>query len=158
MNRVKNVLSSLTLLVFAFMLFLSILFYHVSAVVVYGQHKQKDFIRIAEGLHSLANCSWESEVLIKEKVITLKCFTFTATEVYVSFGEKVNILAKIDSSNVNFDTVRNAFRSSTNENTFKLSLTSFDGKGTYWITTKNKEWLLDMNDYSILWKVEKSNE
>ncbi len=158
MLRFKNIFTSLSLLFIAILLFLSILFYHVSAVAVYDRHQQSNYIRTIGALHSLVNCSWLSEVLIKEKVITLKCYTLNAIELYVNLDEKFKILSKLESKSVHFEEARKTFSATTGEENFELSLTYYDQKSVYWVNTLTGEWLLDMNDYSILWKVEKHNE
>jgi len=158
MTRLKSSLTSFVLFWFIVIILVSMLFYHVSAVVIYNQHQQTKFINTTEVLHSLNNCAWISEVLIKEKVITLKCKTFQADEIYVSFDEKYKILARLDTNQINFNEAKVAFKEKTGEVNFEVSITFNNDKSVYWVKTFDTEWLLDMNDYSILWKVEKNYE
>lgn len=155
MSRLKKIAASLGLVLFALCLGLSILFYHVSAVAKYNQSQNQRFITMVESLHNVTDCEWISELVITKKIVTLKCLSPVFGDRYLHFDEKWAILGELNPTNVNFEEAKAAFTQSTQLTDFTISLTYTDQESVYWISKDTQEWLLDLSDFSILWKVDK---
>jgi hypothetical protein len=158
MSRLKKIAASLGLALIALCLGLSILFYHVSAVVKYNQNQNQRFITMVENLHNLTDCEWVSEIMITKKIVTLKCLSPVFGDRYLHFDEKWSILGELNPKTVDFENAKAAFTQNTKMTDFTISLTYFDQQSVYWISKESQEWLLDLSDFSILWKVDKNYE
>jgi hypothetical protein len=156
MTRLKKITASLGLLLIALCLGVSILFYHVSAVAKYNQNKNQRFITMVENLHNLSDCEWISEITITSKIVTLKCLSPVFGDRYLHFDEKWSILGELNPKMVNFENAKAAFTQSTELSDFTLTLTYYDQHSVYWVSKDTREWLLDLTDFSILWKVDKN--
>lgn len=137
-------------------MFLSILFYHVSAVKIYEQDQQRKFIQTAMALHSLSDCVWVSETTISDKVITLKCKSPVFGDRIYHFNDRYQILGQLNPGNIKVSDARRAFIAQTGITDFKVTITYYDQNSVYWVTSGHQEWLLDIDDYTILWKVDKN--
>lgn len=146
------------LLGIATVLFLSILFYHVSAVRIYEQDQQRKFIDTAMVLHSLNDCVWVSETEITDQVITLKCQSPVFGDRVYHLNTKYQILGQLNPGNIKVSDARRAFIAQTGITDFKVTITYYENESVYWVTSGHQEWLLDINDFTILWKVDKTYE
>lgn len=134
------------------------LFYHVSAVKIFDHQQITRFISESESRYGFTDCQWVSEVMIQIKVITLFCITPDSVNRFVHLDEKMTILSKLDPVLVNYPQAKVAFSQLTGINQFAMSLTLYKGKSVYWVNTATSEWLLNLSDYSILWKVDKNDD
>lgn len=156
MPRIKRISTSLGLLFIALFLALSIFFYHVSAVPVYIQNQNTRFITTVENLHNLRECEWVSDLTIEQKIITLKCLSPVFGDRYLHFDEKWAIMGELNPTSVNFEDAKAAFTTETQLTEVTITLTYIDHQSVYWISNDAQEWLLDLSDFSILWKVDKN--
>ena len=134
------------------------LFYHVSAVKIYDHQQMDRFITESESQYGFTDCQWISEVIIQSKVITLDCMTPDLGKRFIHLDEKKTILSELDPALVNYPQLKTKFSQLTGINQFTMSLTLYQGKSVYCVTTATSEWLLNLNDYSILWKVDKNDD
>ena len=157
MKRLKKVLQSLALIFIAFIVVLSILFYHVSAVAVYERDQQEKFIRTASALWSIGGCTWISDTLISERVITLRCDGLTEGQRYLHFNEKIQLLGQISTDRIDFESAKTDFTALTGVTDIRIAVTYFNDQNVYLITSPTMEWIMDQNK-AILWKVNKNYE
>lgn len=155
MNWFKQLGVSLILFFVALVIGLSVLFYHVSAVVVHESDQHDKFITMVESIHNIDRCAWVSEVIIKEKVITLRCDNPFSGNRYYHFNTVYQRLGDLDPTEVDFEAAKAAFMVSSGDQELLITLTYHDSKSVYWMTSKQNEWLIDIKSYNILWKVDK---
>jgi len=158
MSRLRNLSLTLILLVSAFVLILSVLFYHVSAVLVLDQDRRDRFLNQIEVLHSIQNCEWISESVIQRKIITVQCESPLMGIRILHFDEKGAVVAGLNLDAVHYPMAKETFKTLTGITDYTMTLTYYDNDSVYWIQSGTQEWLMSMQDYSILWKVEKNNE
>jgi len=158
MTWIKNTVSAFLLLCVILMIVLSTIFYHVSAVKIYEEHQQDLFMSTFEGLHTYTQCTWVSSVVIIEKVVTLQCNTPSYGLRILHVNEKYQIISSLDPDQISLSEASAAFASMNYAKTFSISTTSYKNMNVYWISSDDGEWLLDFNNYSILWKVDKNYE
>ncbi len=149
---------TLILLMCAFVLILSVLFYHVSAVLVLEQDRKERFLDQIEGLHSIQDCEWISESVIQRKIITVQCESPLMGIRILHFDEKGAVVAGLDLDTVHYPMAKEAFKILTGISDYTMTLTYYDEESVYWIQSGTQEWLMSLQDYSILWKVEKNDE
>lgn len=111
---------------------------------------------MVENLHNLRECEWVSELTIEQKIVTLKCLSPVFGDRYLHFDEKWAIMGELNPTSVNFEDAKAAFASETQLTEVTISLTYIDHQSVYWISNEAQEWLLDLSDFSILWKVDKN--
>ncbi len=158
MYRFKKVSTTLLLVFVCVLLVLSILFYHVSAVKVYDQKRKEDFVSRAETVFMFDQCEWISEVTIVQKVISVKCSRTGELEQIIHFDESLKLLGRMSAASVKYQDALNTFERITGIKQAEISLTLYKNKSVYWVNTLTQEWLLNFDDYSILWKVDKKYE
>ena len=147
---------SLILFLVACVIGVSILFYHVSAVRIYEKDQQTKFITLVQSSHNLQRCSWISDVIIKEKVITLRCDNPSTGNLYYFFNEQFQKLSELDPTEVHPEAAKAAFIQSSGVQDPQITLTYYDDGPVFWITASSYEWLIDIKTYEILWKVDKN--
>jgi len=155
MKRLNRLMVSLILFLIAALIGVSMLFYHVSAVTIYERDQHNKFIELAETLHNIQRCTWVSGVIIKEKVITLRCDNPFNGNRYYFFTPKVLRLDDLDPTEVHFEAAKTAFAASSGISELQITLTYFDEEPVYRITSETTEWLIDIKSNEILWKVDK---
>jgi hypothetical protein len=158
MTWMKNATSTVLLLCSIVVIVLSTLFYNVSAVKIYDDHQRERFMSTLEGLHTYTECEWISSVFIVENVITLKCKTPAYGIRIFHVNVKYQIISSLDPYDIKLSEASAAFASLNAVSSFRISTTSYKNKNVYWVDSDDGEWLLDFNDYSILWKVDKNYE
>ena len=146
---------SLILFLVSVLIGLSMLFYYVSAVTIYERDQHSKFIKLAETLHNIQRCSWVSGVIIKEKIITLRCDNPFNGNRYYFFTPAVLRLDDLDPTEVHLEATKTAFEVSSGISDLQITLTYYDGKPVYWISGDHTEWLIDIKSNEILWKVDK---
>lgn len=156
MTWIKSTASSVFLLLLILVMGFSNLFYHVTAVKIFESHENQRFVSTFEGLHSYSRCTWISSVSLVEKVITLNCTATGNEEIILHVNEKYQILSTLTLNEVHLTEASDAFRALELTQNFSISTTYYKDKNVYWISSENGEWLLDINDYAILWKVDKN--
>lgn len=155
MKRLNRLMVSLILLLIAALFGASMLFYHVSAVTIYQRDQHNKFIELAETLHNIQRCSWVSGVIIKDKIITLRCDNPFTGNRYYFFTPEVLRLDDLDPTQVHFEAAKTAFAATSGKSDLMITLTYYDEKPVYWITSETTEWLIDIKSNDILWKVDK---
>jgi len=158
MTRIRKASSTVLLLCLILVIFLSTIFYHVSAVKIYENHQKDLFMSTLEGLHAYNECTWISSVVIVEKVITLKCKTPSYGFRVLHVNDKYQIISSLDPEVIKLSEASAAFAEINASISFTISTTSYQNENVYWVNSDDGEWLLDFNDYSILWKVDKNYE
>jgi len=155
MKRLNRMMISMTLFLIAALIGVSMLFYYVSAVTIYERDQHNKLIKLAETLHNVQRCSWVSGVIIKEKIITLRCDNPFNGNRYYFFTSKVLRLDDLDPTEVHLETAKTAFAASSGIMDLQITLTYYEEKPVYWITSEHTEWLIDIKSNEILWKVDK---
>jgi hypothetical protein len=155
MKRLRQLMVSLILVLIALTVAMSMLFYLVSAVAHYELDRQDKFIESAETSHNLQRCRWVSDVIIKDKVMTLRCDNPVSGNHYYFFSQQILLLGDLDPTEVHFDAAKSAFESATSKTGLQITLTLYKNEPVYWITDDRYEWLIDIKSYEILWKVDK---
>jgi len=153
---IKKVSTSLLLVFVCTLLILSILFYHVSAVKVYDRMRKDDFIANVEILFTYDQCVWISEVIIQQTVISVKCQKAGALDQVFYLNESMQLLGRVNADLIKYQIALSAFKKNTGIEEAVISITLYKNKSVYWVKTLTQEWLLDFDDYSILWKVDKN--
>ena len=155
MPWIKKVSTPLLLIFICTLLILSILFYHVSAVKVYDRKRQEDFVSRTETLFTYDQCEWISEVIIQKRVISVQCSRPNAQGQILHFDESLQLLGRMNADAVKYQNALDKFKQVTGIELAEISLTLYKNESVYLVKTLTQEWLLDFDDYSILWKVDK---
>jgi hypothetical protein len=158
MTWIKNATSTVLLLCSIVLIVLSTLFYNVSAVKIYDEHQRELFMSTLEGLHGYSQCEWVSSVFIIEKVITLKCKTPAYGIRVLHVNVKYQVISSLDPSDIKLSEASAAFTALNTSSSFTISTTNYKNENVYWVVSDEEEWLLNFDDYSILWKVDKNYE
>ncbi|KAF0226682.1 MAG: hypothetical protein FD133_1359 [Erysipelotrichaceae bacterium] len=155
MPWIKKVSTPLLLVFICTLLILSILFYHVSAVKVYDRKRREDFVSRTEALFTYDQCEWISEVIIQQRIISVKCSRPNAQDQILHMDESLQLLGRMNADAVKYQNALDRFKQVAGIEQAEISLTLYRNKSVYWVKTLTQEWLLDFHDYSILWKVDK---
>ena len=146
---------TLFLLLTILVLILSVLFYHVSAVSIVQKKHQIKFLTDIESRYSIHDCAWISEAVIERKVITVQCESAVMGIRILHFDEKGTVMAGLDLDQVHYPMAKEAFKALTGIPDFTITLSFYHDDSVYWIQSGTTEWLMSMQDFKILWKVEK---
>lgn len=158
MALLRKMSLSVFLILVSLVLILSVLFYHVSAVLILNENQKDEFLDQIEDYYSIQDCEWISETVIEQKVITVQCTGPMMGVRILHLNEKAQVIAGLSLEEVHYPMANQTFKTLTNILDFETSLTYYHGESVYWIQSQNTEWLMKMQDYTILWKVEKNDE
>lgn len=120
--------------------------------------RKEDFIANVETLFTYDQCEWISEVIIQQTVISVKCHRADTHDQVFHLDESMQLLGRVNADQIMYQNALSAFKQKTGIEEADISITLYKNESVYWVQTLTQEWLLDFDDYSILWKVDKNYE